>query len=340
MAAQLAQIAAEAGVSIPTVSKVLNARPDVSATTREKVTAVLREHGLEIRSRARAVTGLLDARIVNLDGAWAETVVRGAATAARRHDKDLVLTVDPDPDDCDGWVRRALSRGTDGLVSFVSVPSEDVRAELADSGVPLVVVDPLHRVPEGTVSISATNFQGAFDATAHLLGLGHSRIATVSGALDQDNAIARFAGFQAAMLRHGQPVDAALVHRSGYGITNGYDATRALLEEADPPTAIFAASDDSALGAIRAIRDQGLHVPDDISVIGFDDLPYSQWTDPPLTTIRQPLLEMGDAAVDLLIRIRAGVTVTAHTELSTRLIVRSSTAARGDVAHRSRTSPS
>lgn len=326
MATQLAQIAAEAGVSVPTVSKVLNARPDVSAATRERVTAVLEEHGLAIRPRARAVTGLLDARIVNLDGAWAETVVRGAAAAARRHDKDLVLTVDPDPDDCDGWVRRALARGTDGLVSFVAVPSDDARAELAESGVPLVVVDPLHRAPDGTTSISATNFQGAFDATSHLLGLGHRRIATVTGPLDQDNAIARFAGFQAAMLQSGQPVEADLVHRSGYGITNGYEATRALLEQADPPTAIFAASDDSALGAIRAIRERGLHVPDDISVIGFDDLPYSQWTDPPLTTIRQPLAEMGDAAVDLLIRIRAGLAASAHTELSTRLIVRSSTA--------------
>ncbi|SIO00798.1 LacI family DNA-binding transcriptional regulator [Agromyces cerinus] len=329
MATQLAQIAAEAGVSVPTVSKVLNARADVSPTTRERVTAVLEQHGLAIRPRPRATTGLLDARIVNLDGAWAETVVRGAAAAARRHDKDLVLTVDPDPDDCDGWVRRALARGTDGLVSFVAVPSEDARRGLADSGVPLVVVDPLHRVPDGTMSISATNFQGAFDATNHLLALGHRRIATVTGPFDQDNAIARFAGFQAAMLQSGQPVDPGLVDRSGYGIPHGYDAMRALLDEADPPTAIFAASDDSALGAIRAIRERGLHVPDDISVIGFDDLPFSQWTDPPLTTIRQPLAEMGDAAVELLIRIRAGLAPTAHTELSTRLIVRSSTARLG-----------
>ncbi len=326
MGTQLAEIAAEAGVSVPTVSKVLNARPDVSAATRERVTAVLEKHGLAIRPRQRATTGLLDARIVNLDGAWAETVVRGAAAAARRHDKDLVLTVDPDPDDCDGWVRRALARGTDGLVSFVAVPSEDMRAELAESGIPLVVVDPLRRVPEGTMSISATNFQGAFDATTHLLGLGHRRIATVTGPLDQDNAIARFAGFQAAMLQSGLTVDPRLVDRSGYGISNGYEATRALLEQAEPPTAIFAASDDSALGAIRAIREHGLHVPEDISVIGFDDLPYSQWTDPPLTTIRQPLMEMGDAAVDLLMRIRSGLAASSHTELSTRLVVRSSTA--------------
>ncbi|MFE6996640.1 LacI family DNA-binding transcriptional regulator [Microbacterium sp. NPDC057659] len=326
MAAQLAEIAAEVGVSVPTVSKVLNARPDVSAATRKRVTAALLKHGLTIRPRARSSTGLLDVRIVNLDGAWAETVVRGAAASAQRHGKDLVLTVDPDPDDCDGWARRAMARGTDGLVSFVAVPSEDARNDLADSGVPLVVVDPLHRAPDGTTSISATNFQGAFDATSHLLSLGHRRVAAITGPLHQDNAIARFAGFQAAMLQAGQQVDPALVDRSGYGITNGYDATRAMLDGGTRPTAIFAASDDSALGAIRAIREHGLHVPEDISVIGFDDLPHSQWTDPPLTTIRQPLAQMGDVAVELLLRLRAGLAVAPHTELSTSLVVRSSTA--------------
>jgi LacI family transcriptional regulator len=326
MSIPLAVVAAEAGVSVPTVSKVLNSRPDVAAATRRRVTEVLQRHGYDVRQRPRRSTGLLDVRIVNLDGAWAETVVRGAAMAAGRHGKDLVLTVDPDPDDCDGWVRRALARGTDGVLSVVAAPSAAAREAIAEAGIPCVVVDPLHRPPEGVQSIAATNFQGGLDATAHLLSLGHRRIATITGSLDQDNAIARLAGFRAAMLRAGVTVEEDLVIHAQYGVDQGYNRTQRLLASAEPPTAIFAASDDTALGAIRAIRDAGLHVPDDISVIGFDDLSYARWTDPPLTTISQPLIEMGDSAVELLMRSPERPGRNERIELSTRLVVRGSTA--------------
>jgi len=328
MTIPLAVVAAAAGVSVPTVSKVLNSRPDVSEATRGRVTEVLQQHGYAVRRPTPRVTGLLDVWIVNLEGAWAETVVRGAAAAARRHGKDLVLTVGPDPDDCDRWVRHALGRGTDGLLSVVAVPSAKVRAALAAAGVPLVAVDPLRRPPEGTLSIASTNFQGAFDATHHLLGLGHTRVATITGSLDQDNAIARLAGYRAAMLQAGVSVDDDLVIRSRYGINEGYAAAQALLALDDRPTAVFASSDDTALGAIRAVRDAGLHVPDDLSVIGFDDVPYGRWTDPPLTTIRQPLAQMGEAAVDMLMRTREDPAAVPRTELATSLVVRSSTAPR------------
>ncbi|MFK4790911.1 LacI family DNA-binding transcriptional regulator [Microbacterium sp. ZW T5_56] len=327
MAVQLAQIAEEAGVSVPTVSKVLNSRPDVASATRKRVAEVLTRHGYTVRSRPRVTTGFLDVRIVDLDRAWSEAVVRGAAEASKRHDKDLVLTVDPDPENCDDWVHHALERGSDGLLSVVGVPSEEARQLLAEAGIPLVIVDPLRRVPEGTYSVAATNFQGAFDAAQHLISLGHRRIATITGPLDQANGIARLAGFQAAMLQSGVPVDDELVIRTHYGVDQGYAAARQLLALTERPTAIFAASDDSALGSIRALREHGLRIPDDISVVGFDDIPHSQWTDPPLTTIRQPLAQMGSAAVDALIRSRAGQRLAAHTELSTTLVVRSSSTA-------------
>jgi LacI family transcriptional regulator len=326
-AVHLAEIAAEAGVSVPTVSKVLNSRPDVSRATREHVSEVLLRHGYEIRTRPRPLTGFLDVRVVNLDSAWSEAIVRGAAESARAHGKDLVLTVDPDADDCDDWVQHAVERGSDGLLSVVSLPGDDARRRLAEAGIPLVVVDPLRRVPDGTFSIAATNFQGAFDAAQHLIGLGHTRIATITGPLDQANGIARLAGFQAAMMQAGIAADDDLVMRAHYGTDEGYDATRTLIGRDDRPTAIFAASDDSALGAFRALREEGLRVPDDMSVIGFDDQPYSAWTDPPLTTIGQPLAQMGSAAVDTLVRFRAGRPAATHTELSTTVVVRSSTGA-------------
>jgi len=330
MAVQLAQIATEAGVSIPTVSKVLNSRPDVSRATRDRVAAVLERHGYEIRMRPRMATGFLDMRVVNLDQAWSEAVVRGAAETAKQHGKDLVLAVEPDPEDCDEWVQHALERGSDGVLSVVAVPSAEARRQLAEAGIPLVVVDPLHRTPEGAYSIAATNFQGAFDAAQHLLQLGHRRIATITGPLDQDNGIARLAGFQAALQQARVPVDEELVIRTQYGIDQGYDATRLLLTRESRPTAIFAASDDSALGAIRALRENDLRIPDDMSIVGFDDLPHSSWIDPPLTTIRQPLAQMGSAAVDVIVRVRAGQHPAARTELSTTLVVRSSTAPLGE----------
>ncbi|MFI2705855.1 LacI family DNA-binding transcriptional regulator [Cellulosimicrobium composti] len=322
----LARVAAEAGVSVPTVSKVLNARPDVSATTRERVAGVLRRHGYEIRPRTAKRTGLVDVRIVDFEGPWSEAVVRGAVAEARRLGFDVVLSVELDPDDCGAWVRHALARGTDGLVSVVAVPDAEERASLAEVGVPLVVVDPRRRPPEDVLSVGAENYQGGLDAAAHLLTLGHRRIATITGVPEQDNSLARLAGYRAAMIQAGVPVDDDLVCLSTYGVPAGFEGTQRLLTLDDPPTAIFACSDDTALGALRALREAGLSVPDDVSLVGFDDLPVAAWTDPPLTTVRQPLVEMGAAAVELVHRARSGGDRSLHTELATSLVVRESTA--------------
>lgn len=322
----LAAVAAEAGVSVPTVSKVLNARPDVSAATRERVAEVLRRHGYEIRPPTAKRTGLVDVRIVDFEGPWSEAVVRGAVAEARRLGLDVVLSVELDPDDCGAWVRHALARGTDGLVSVVAVPDAEARATLAAAGVPLVVVDPRRRPPEDVLSVGAANFQGALEATTHLLELGHRRIATITGVPEQDNAIARLAGYRAAMIQAGVPVDEDLVCLSTYGVPAGYEGTQRLLARDDPPTAIFASSDDTALGALRALREAGLSVPGDVSLVGFDDLPVAPWTDPPLTTVRQPLVEMGASAVGLVHRARTAHGHTLRTELATRLVVRESTA--------------
>ena len=323
----LARVAADAGVSVPTVSKVLNARPDVSAATRERVAGVLRRHGYEIRPPTSRRTGLVDVRIVDFEGPWSEAVVRGAVAEARRLGLDVVLSVELDPDDCGAWVRHALARGTDGLVSVVAVPDAEARAALATAGVPLVVVDPRRRPPEDVLSVGAANFQGALEATAHLLALGHRRIATITGVPEQDNALARLAGYRAALIQADVPVDDDLVRLSTYGVAAGYEETQRLLTLDDAPTAIFACSDDTALGALRALREAGRSVPDDVSLVGFDDLPVAPWTDPPLTTVRQPLVEMGASAVALVHRTRSASGRTLRTELATSLVVRASTAA-------------
>ncbi|WP_448061143.1 LacI family DNA-binding transcriptional regulator [Cellulomonas hominis] len=322
----LAVVAAAAGVSIPTVSKVLNSRPDVSDATRRRVMATLAEHGYTVRPPRTKPTGLIDIRVVSLDSPWSEAVVRGAAATAQRLGFDLVITVDPDPDDCASWVRHTLERGTDGLVSVVTVPDEPARAALARLQVPVVVVDPRTRPAPDLLSVGATNWQGGVDATAHLVGLGHRRIATITGPLEQANALARLAGYRTALIQAGIGSDDDLVRSGNFGIEAGYAGATYLLGLDDPPTAIVAGSDDTALGALRAVREAGLRVPQDLSLVGFDDHPVAAWLDPPLTTVRQPLVEMGATAVELVHRARTGSGHTLRPELATELVVRASTA--------------
>jgi LacI family transcriptional regulator len=322
----LAVVAAEAAVSVPTVSKVLNSRPDVAPATRQRVTAVLAAHGYAVRPSGSRRTGFVDLRMVDLDSTWAEAVVRGAARAAARLGSDLVVTVDPDAASCGAWVRHALARGTDGLVSVVGVPDDVARTDLARTTVPLVVVDPRTRPDPELLAVGATNFRGGLDATAHLVGLGHRRIAIITGPQEQDNAVARLAGYRTALIQAGIGADDDLVRDGDYSVDGGFRAASVLLRLDDPPTAVFATSDDTAIGVLRAAREHGVRVPDDLSVVGFDDLPVAAWLDPALTTVRQPLAEIGDAAVTLVHRAREGAPGPAHLELATRLVVRASTA--------------
>jgi DNA-binding LacI/PurR family transcriptional regulator len=308
------------------VSKVLNSRPDVAEATRARVTGVLARHGYAVRPSGSRRTGFVDLRMLDLDASWAEAVVRGAARAASRLGADLVVTVDPDAESCGSWVRHVLARGTDGLVSVVGVPDAGARADLGRAGVPLVVVDPRRPVEAGVLAVGATNFRGGLDATAHLVSLGHRRIATITGPQEQDDAVARLAGYRTALIQAGLPVDDDLIRTGDYGVDGGFRAAGLLLRLDDPPTAVFAGSDDAALGVLRAAREHGVRVPRDLSVVGFDDLPVTPWLDPPLTTVRQPLAEMGDAAVTLVHRAREGTRGPAHLELATRLVVRESTA--------------
>lgn len=321
--APLAVVAAEAGVSVPTVSKVLNGRPDVAPATRERVAAVLARHGRGPRRPRR--TNLIDIRVIDLEGTWSEAVVGGAAEAAHQFGCEVVLAVDPDPDDCRRWAARALARGTDGLVSVVTVPCEEVRSKAAAVGVPLVVVDPRVRPPDGMASVGVSNFQGGLDAADHLVALGHRRIATITGALDQDNALARLAGYRTALGRAGIVVDEDLICTGNYGVGAGFGAAQRLLRLSEPPTAIVAASDDTAVGALHALRAAGVVIPAEISLVGFDDIPISRWLDPPLTTVRQPLAEMGGSAVEMVQKVLTGATPV-QIELATRLVVRDSAA--------------
>ncbi len=321
-AVPLSTIASTAGVSIPTVSKVLNARPGVAEQTRLRVLAALDTHGMPMRPLRPRSAGVIDLRVENLLGAWSEEVVRGVVASAREDGLDVVLSVGSAQDRSRAWITRALRRGTEGFISVVASPSAQ-ECEIA-SGLPIVVVDPWTTTPPLAMTVKSTNWRGAMDATTHLIELGHTSIATITGDTALDNALARLAGYRSAMERAGLRIDPDLIRHGDYTARAGYRAAQYLLGLPDRPTAIFAASDDMAIGAIRALHEAGLRIPHDVSVVGFDDLPSAQWMEPGLTTVRQPLELMGVTAVRMLRGIHTGDAVR-RVELETELVVRGTT---------------
>jgi LacI family transcriptional regulator, galactose operon repressor len=322
----IGDVAAEAGVSVATVSKVINGRWGVAETTSERVRAVVEELGYQsslvaqsLRSRSTGVIGVL---VTDIEPFSAE-LLKGVARAIDGSGYELVVFSGCGrADDLVGWERRYLSRvsGTlcDGAL-LVTPSSVDVTF-----GAPVVAVD--HNVgSSGLPTVDADNLNGAVIATEHLLELGHRRIGFLTGRPDLESARLRERGYRVALERAGIEVDQSLIRVGGFQIDTAEEGTRELLALGDRPTALFAANDVTAIAAMSVARSFGLAVPDDLSVIGFDNVPESALSEPPLTTIEQPIQQMGYDAVKILISLIDGSELVAeHTLLPTRLVVRGS----------------
>ncbi|MEU1384694.1 MULTISPECIES: LacI family DNA-binding transcriptional regulator [unclassified Nonomuraea] len=325
----IALIAEEAGVSIPTVSKVINGRPEVAPATRHKVERLLQEHGYQRRVSQDTPAGLVDLVFAEIESPWAMEIVRGAESAAHEAGASVVIAVlhthaGPGRD----WLERLAARRTDGVVIVASRLSTGVQAQLSARSLPFVVVDPEGEPAPGIVSVGATNWNGGLAATRHLLELGHRRIGVISGPADMLCSQARVDGYRAALETAGVPLAPELVRRGTFLVDSGHDQGHELLSLDEPPTAIFAGCDLMAFGVFEAARQRGLRVPEDLSVVGFDDLPLSKSAWPPLTTVRQPLQEMAALATRTVLGMGKGeVPETKRVELATELIVRESTAA-------------
>jgi LacI family transcriptional regulator len=323
----IAQIAAEAGVSVPTISRVLNGRAGVSQEKRELIERLLVEHGYQRRSRQDR-GGLIYFVITDLETQWATTLLRGAEAEAGRLGVDLVVkTTHGSPVGSPGWVEHVVEHGSSGVVLVVSELLDAARAELESFHVPVVLVDPVGTGPQSLTTVAATDWAGGRDATEHLIGLGHERIGFITGPLSEECHRDRLDGYRAALARAGIAQNPGLI-RNGDSLTSGgLRAGRELLQLSERPTAIISGSDEQAYGVYKAARGLGLNIPDDLSVVGFDDIPLCQWVSPQLTTVRQPLAEMAREATRIVIELsRGGTRPNQRIELSTVVIVRESTA--------------
>ena len=331
----LTAIAAEAGVSLPTVSKVLNGRPDVAPATRARVERLLDKHQYARGGpRKRRRSGLIDLVLNGLDSPWAVELLRGVEEWGASHETGVaVSSVRHGNARPASWTSTLASHDTDGVILVTSELTGRQLEQLRTAGIPLVVVDPVNPPPAVLPSVGATNWAGGLAASEHLLALGHRRIGAIAGPGDYLCSRARIDGYRSALERAGVRFDPALVRHGDFQHEGGFARGGELLELASPPTAIFAGCDQQAFGLYEAARQRGLRIPQDLSVVGFDDLPVARWVSPPLTTVRQPLAEMGQAAAQMLGELIEGNPLPSNRlELSTALIVRESTAAPAEAA--------
>jgi LacI family transcriptional regulator, galactose operon repressor len=326
----LAAIAAEAGVSLPTVSKVVNGRPDVSPSTRARVEQLLDRHQYPRNGqRTSRRSGLIDVVFAGLDSPWAVEILRGIEEwGAERSTAIAVSSVRHGDARPASWTSAVASHHSDGAILVMTRLTSAQVGQLRGAGIPLVVVDPANTPTPDIPSVGATNWAGGFAATEHLLSLGHRRIGAITGPADMLCSLARLDGYRSGLERAGVTVDPALIKYGDFEHEGGFARAVELLGLPNRPTAIFAGSDQQAFGVYEAARQRGLRIPDDLSVVGFDELPVSRWASPPMTTVRQPLAEMGSTAAQMLGDLIDGVPLrTNRVELSTELHVRESTAA-------------
>ncbi|MEO3811977.1 LacI family DNA-binding transcriptional regulator [Sphaerisporangium sp. B11E5] len=323
----ISYIAETAGVSIPTVSKVVNGRSGVAADTRARVEALISEYGYRRTNRKN----VMELVFSQLEDMWGMEIIRGVERVARQQRVGVVLTeFGPSHDPLDHPMNDTLARRPACVVTVAQL-SQEQRDQLQAKEIPFVVFDPTSQLPDGVPFVGATNWAGGRSATRHLVELGHRRIAMVAGPDDVLCCRARLDGHRSALEAAGLSMLPELVVRTNLTREAGRVAALGLLNRLERPTAIFACNDPQALGVYQAARELGLRIPADLSVVGFDDLPIAALVDPPLTTVHQPLAEMAAAATELALALGRGEEPSrVGLELATTLTVRESTARPAD----------
>ncbi|WP_166996624.1 LacI family DNA-binding transcriptional regulator [Paramicrobacterium fandaimingii] len=325
--ATIHDVAAEAGVSVATVSKAVNGRYGIAPATIKRVMEVVERLGYEsslvassMRSRRTGVVGVL---VADFEPFSAE-ILKGVGAALHDSELDLLAYSGTRQRESEGWERRSLSRLSGTLIDGAIMVTPTVLS--ASTDIPIVAVDP-HTGRADLPTVESDSFGGALQATRHLIELGHRRIGFVAGRPDLRSSILREAGYRQALREADIPFTPELVRVGRYEPGEAREHTTTLLASPNPPTAIFAANDISAIAVLKLAASMGLSVPRDLSVVGFDDIPEASQISTPLTTVRQSMQRLGSEAVTLLLSLMNGETTdAAHIRLATSLIQRATTA--------------
>ncbi len=330
---RLSDVARDAGVSVATVSKVLNGRPDVASQTRAHVERLLQANGYLRRGGGEpSAERMLELVFHEITGEWAAEIIPAVERTARQAGISLIVTESGDRHSPgSAWIEGVLRRRPVGVILIFSDLDSLEQHKLRSRGINVVVMDPAGEPGPDVASIGSTNWSGGLAAAEHLIELGHTRIAMISGPEDMLCSVARVDGYRSALERAGIGFDPALLRIGDFHVEAGRRCTAELMRLAHPPTAIFAGSDLQAVGVYEYARAHDLRIPEQLSVMGYDDLHLARWVGPPLTTIRQPLGEMAATAARQLIAMDGdphppGVPPSRRIELATSLVVRESTA--------------
>lgn len=322
-------VAREAGVSYATVSRVVNGKDYVKPDKRERVLLAMTQLGYVANQQARSLVGgrsqVIGLLVPDLGSSYFGEILRGIDQALHTLNYDMLLYTTHRRRVKESEYVTAISRGlAAGLLLIAPSNPALYLSTLEERGFPYILIDHTGIDRMGP-AVGVTNRQGAYQATRYLIELGHQRIGFILGRPELPASTDRLAGYQAALIGAGLPVVEELICQGDFNQPSGYSCASGLLANDKPPTAIFASNDLMAFGVMEAVRDQGLRIGHDVSVIGFDDIPQAANVHPQLTTVRQPLVEMGRKAAQMLVQhIEASSCPSGRIQLETELIIRHS----------------
>lgn len=323
--ASIVQIAQDAGVSAATVSRVINGRPGVADKTRETIERLLVEYGYKKPLASTKTSRTVEFVISSLENNGSFELAKELVYQSRGFDVGIVITRMKDENDADECFRGIIDRNPLGVITLLSaMPDKCVRL-LRSRGIPFVIINSYGHLDPNMLGIDIDNWRGGFNATQHLIDLGHTRIGVITGPANRQSSTARLSGYEAALRQAGIEPDPGLEICGSYTSDDSYRAANRLLELEQIPTAVFCFDDLMAVSLYKAAQEHGVSIPEDLSVIGFDDTYPAPYLSPSLTTIRQPFEMMAKKALRLVCDARDGEIEEPNVILPTQLVVRDST---------------
>ena len=328
----ITDVAREAGVSASTVSHVINETRFVSDQVKQRVHAAMEALNYQpnviarsLRTRETLTVGVVVSDVTN---PFFTSIVRAIEDEVLKQGYNIILCdTDEKPEREQAYLRLLMGRRVDGLIVAPSSGNADLLRSAIESGLPVVLLD--RSIPGLTADVVLSdNESGAFDAVSYLIGMGHRRIGIIAGRLEVSTGADRMAGYVRAIRTHGIPADESLIEVAKFKRDIAYDKTMKMLNRAEPPTALFVCNNVMTAGTMAALKAAGKKVPEDISVIGFDDSEWAALMDPPLTVVAQPIVELGTRAAQTLMRriSRGRVKTPRAVVLKPELILRDSCA--------------